>query len=288
MGRKTEQEANGSEPNVTALEARHLPGALALSQEMGWPYRLEDWEFASAMGHGLVLERGAEVIGTAMWWTYGQTHACAGMIIVTAAEQGRGYGALLLDSLLQATEGRDVLLSATEEGLALYERRGFMKVGPIVQHQGLFETAVPSDSSDGIRSAMPADLPLIHTFDRQATGLDRVPLVNALAREGRLTLMERAGRIVGYVITRRFGRGYVVGPVAAECGDDAKRLILSQLSTLHGKFVRIDVHARHGLSDWLESLGLTRVSPVTAMVKGRQPVPEGPASMFALASQSFG
>ena len=67
------------------FEARHVPGALRLSQEIAWPYRREDWEFAAAVGHGLVLERAGEVIGTAMSWTYGEACASAGMIIVTAS-----------------------------------------------------------------------------------------------------------------------------------------------------------------------------------------------------------
>jgi predicted GNAT family N-acyltransferase len=288
MAIEAEQETIGSGTELTAFEARHLPDALKLSQEMGWPYRLEDWEFAAGVGHGLALERDGKLIGTAMWWTYGQAHASAGIIIVTAAEQGRGYGARLFNKLLEATEGRDVLLSSTEEGLALYEPRGFVAVGTIVQHQGPLAVAVARDGGDGIRPATASDLPEIQDFDRRATGMDRAPLVAALAEAGRVALIERAGRVVGYAIARRFGRGYVVGPVAAESTDDAKRLILEQLSLLHGQFVRIDVHAEHGLSDWLESLGLERVSQVTAMVKGRQPVSDGAARMFALANQSFG
>ena len=96
------------------------------------------------------------------------------------------------------------------------------------------------------------------------------------------------GRVAGYAIARRWGRGYVIGPVAAESAQDAQRLILAQLSKLHGQFVRIDVYAEHGLGDWLESLGLERVGGATAMVKGRRPVSDGPARMYALANQSFG
>src|SRR3712207_5289896 len=107
------------------FEARHVPGALRLSQEMAWPYRREDWEFAAAVGHGLVLERAGEVIGTAMWWNYGQAYANAGMIIITASAQGGGYGSRLFNGLLEAADGRNVLLNSTEEGLALYKRRGF-------------------------------------------------------------------------------------------------------------------------------------------------------------------
>jgi GNAT superfamily N-acetyltransferase len=288
MAIKAELKAVGSAAEMTTFYARHLPGALKLSQEMDWPYRLEDWGFAAAMGHGLALEKGGEVIGTAMWWTYGQSHATAGMIIVTAAEQGNGYGARLFDALLAETQGRDVLLCSTEEGLALYERRGFVAVGQVVQHQAPLTIAVPQVASDDIRPATGADLPAIQAVDAGAIGMDRAPMVAALADAGQVLVVERAGRVAGYAIARRFGRGYVVGPCAAENVDDAKRLILAHLSRLHGQFVRIDVNAEHGLSDWLESLGLARVNQVTAMVKGQKPVTDGTLSMFALANQSFG
>ena len=68
----------------------------------------------------------------------------------------------------------------------------------------------------------------------------------------------------------------------------ARLLISAHLSKLQGQFVRIDVYAEHGLGDWLDSVGLGRVGDATAMVKGRLPVSDGPARMFALANQSFG
>jgi hypothetical protein len=112
--------------------------------------------------------------------------------------------------------------------------------------------------------------------------------VAALADVGNVLVIDRAGRVAGYAIARRFGRGYVVGPVAAENAEDARLLILAELSTLRGQFVRIDVYAEDGLGDWLESLGLKRGSCATAMVKGRRPVSDGTARMYALANQSFG
>ena len=288
MAIKAEHEMIGSEAELAVFEARHLPGALKLSQEMRWPYRLEDWQFAAAAGKGLVLERDGEVIGTAMWWTYGQTHASAGMIIVTAAEQGRGYGARLFDSLLEATEGRVVLLCSTEEGMPLYKNRGFVELGTVVQHQGVLATAVSRGGNHDIRPATVSDAVAIQALDRRATGLDRAQLVASLAEAGRALLIERSGRVAGYAVARRFGRGLVVGPVAAENTDDAKALILAQLSDVQGQFVRIDVHAEQGLSDWLESLGLERVNQVTAMVKGQPPVFDAQIKMYALANQSFG
>jgi GNAT superfamily N-acetyltransferase len=270
------------------LETRHVPGALRLSQEMGWPYRREDWEFATRVGHGLVLERAGEVIGTAMWWNYGPAHASAGMIIVTATVQGGGYGSRLFDGVLEATDRRNVLLNSTEEGLTLYKRRGFTAWGTVLQHQGLLTVAVTPDSCNGIRPATVSDLAAIQALDEQATGFPRPSMVAALADVGDVVVIDRGGRVVGYAIARRWGRGYVIGPVAAESAQDAQRLILAQLSNLHGQFVRIDVYAEHGLGGWLESMGIERVGGATAMVKGLLPISVEPPRMYALANQSFG
>jgi hypothetical protein len=210
------------------------------------------------------------------------------MIIVTASAQGGGYGSRLFDGLLEATDGRSLLLNSTAEGLALYERRGFTAWGSVLQHQGRLAAAATPDAADGIRPANVSDLAAIQVFDERATGMSRPSMVAALADVGDVVVLDRGGRVAGYAIARRWGRGYVIGPVAAESAEDAQRLILAQLSNLHGQFVRIDVYAEHGLGDWLESLGLERVGHATAMVKGQRPVSDGPARMYALANQSFG
>ena len=137
------------------------------------PYRREDWEFAAAVGHGLVMEWAGEVIGTAMWWNYGEAYASAGMIIVTASAQGGGYGSRLFNGLLEATDGRNVLLNSTEEGLALYERRGFTAWGTVLQHQGWLTAAATPDARNGIRPATVSDLAAIQAFDERATGMPR-------------------------------------------------------------------------------------------------------------------
>jgi L-amino acid N-acyltransferase YncA len=210
------------------------------------------------------------------------------MIIVTASAQGGGFGSRLFDGLLEAADGRNVLLNSTAEGLALYERRGFTAWGTVLQHQGWLAGAVAPDARHGIRPATVSDLAAIQTFDERATGMPRPSMVAALAEAGDVAVIEREGRIAGYAIARRWGRGYVIGPVAAESPRDAQRLMLAQLSKLHGQFVRIDVYAEDGLGGWLASLGLERVGQATAMVRGRGPVSDGPARMYALANQSFG
>jgi len=270
------------------FEDRHVAGALKLSQEMGWPYRLEDWQIAARLGKGLVLERAAEVIGTALWWNYGPSFASAGMIIVTASEQGFGHGARLFDGLLAATEGRNLLLNSTDEGFTLYSRRGFTPWCEVRQHQGQLIGAVALFADEDIRAATIADLAAIQRLDERASGMPRAEMVAALADMGKMVVIERSEQIVGYSIARKFGRGHVVGPVVAGGVEDARRLILAQAAGLRGEFVRIDVNAHEGLGDWLDSLGLARVGHAAAMIKGQRPTTDGAVRIFALANQSFG
>ena len=287
MAPQLEQDIVSPPIELTTLETRHLPGALKLSQEMGWPYRLEDWEFAVTVGKGLVLERAGQVIGTAMSWIYGEAFASVGMIIVTGSAQGGGNGSRLFDGLLDAVGGRSILLTSTQEGLPLYSRRGFVSWGMVLQHQGRPNVAVTLEAGSGIRQADISDLAAIQAFDERATGMPRHSMVAALADAGSAMVIERAGRIAGYAIARRFGRGHVIGPCAAENDRDARLLILAQLSRLRDQFVRIDVYADDGLGNWLEGLGLQRASTATAMVRGQRPLSDDPAHMYALANQSF-
>ena len=115
----------------------HLEGALKLSQEMSWPYLLKDWEFALQLGRGFVVTSAGAVVGTALWWPYGDTHASAGMIIVSKAVQGRGYGARLMDALLAAARPRIITLNSTAEGMALYAAPWLRPIGVLHQHHGI-------------------------------------------------------------------------------------------------------------------------------------------------------
>ncbi|MEM5471848.1 GNAT family N-acetyltransferase [Hoeflea sp. AS60] len=276
-----------SEISLVKLDDRHLEGALKLSQEFNWPYRLEDWAFAAQVGEGFVLERDRVVLGTALWWCYGEHYASAGMIIVTSNAQGGGNGSRLFNALLDATKGRAVLLNSTEEGLPLYRRRGFEPWGMVLQQQGILETPPKFASFDTVQPAVIADLEAILRIDERAIGMPRQRLIAALTAIGDCVVIRRDGAITGFSILRRFGRGYVVGPVAAENLDDAKCLICAHLAKLGGQFVRIDVYAQDGLSDWLQSLGLISVGEAVSMVNRKRPNAAGPAHMFAVSNQSF-
>lgn len=273
--------------NLVPLAPAHLPGALRLSQEMAWPYRLEDWQVAHELGQGFVLEDAGEVVATALWWPYGETHASAGMIIVAKAAQGRGYGARLMDALLAAAHPRTITLNSTAEGLALYERRGFVTVGAIRQHQGVPTSRHEAPPGASVRAMAAADFGAVAGLDREATGWARPAMLRRLVAAGAGHLLVRNGVPRGYAICRLFGRGHVIGPVVADSLDDARALIGAALAPIGHTFVRIDTAADTQLGPWLASIGLQQVDDATTMVRGAWTPPGGPARMFALANQSF-
>ena len=287
--------ATGSDPHhdsddvvLVPFSREHLEGALQLSQEMSWPYRLEDWALALELGQGFVLRNGAgTVIATAAWWAYGEDHASAGMIIVAKAAQGRGHGARLMDALLTAAHPRTITLNSTAEGLALYERRGFVRIGVIQQHQGIPGARHQAPPAGLVRAMAPSDLETIARLDQQATGWARRQMLDRLIHPGDGHVLVRDGKPRGYAISRLFGRGHVIGPVVAESTADARALIEAALARLGQVFVRIDTAATSQLGDWLDGIGLHQVGDATTMVKGPPTPPAGPARLFALANQSF-
>lgn len=266
----------------------HLAGALTLSQEMAWPYRLADWEFALELGRGFVLVNEGAVVGTAAWWPYGETDASAGMIIVSKGFQGRGYGARLMDAVLAAAGPRTIQLNSTDEGRLLYERRGFRAVGLIHQHQGILPGSYDSSPNQSVRTAGPGDRDAIARLDRAATGWIRTEMLGRLIDVAEVYVLERDGEVAGFAMSRLFGRGHVVGPVMAENAADARALIDAALPPLKGRFVRIDTSATSGIGTWLAELGLSRVSDALTMVLGHQAPLPGAVQRYALANQSFG
>lgn len=276
------------EVDLVPFVKAHLEGALRLSQEMAWPYRLEDWEVALQLGRGFVLQdKAGEVTGTAAWWAYGEAHASTGMIIVAKAAQGRGYGARLMDALLAAAHPRSITLNSTVEGQALYQRRGFVPVGVIEQYQGIPAERHEAPPSGLVRVMAAPDFEAVARLDQQATGWVRPAMLRRLVELGEGHVLLQDGVSSGYAICRRFGRGHVIGPVVAENPDGARALIEAALARLGTSFVRIDTPAALQLGPWLARIGLRQVDTATTMVLGTQPASTGPARMFALANQSF-
>jgi GNAT superfamily N-acetyltransferase len=280
--------ANSTQGDVARLGADHLAQGLALSQALNWPYRAEDWAFAFALGRGFVVEANGRLAGTALWWPYGDDHASAGMIIVAADAQRQGIGARLMDALLADAAGRTIILNSTPEGEPLYTRLGFRAYGVVEQRQAVLEAAPPIDAAVPLRPARPDDRTALDALDRAASGMDRRALLEALFAIAEVQVVERDGAIMGYGCARRWGRGIVIGPVAAHDERDAKALIAALAARHVGEFVRIDVTVASGLGPWLDTIGLPQTDSAVAMSLGEPPLGDPGVTLFALSNQSLG
>jgi Acetyltransferases len=281
--------------DLRRMTPEDLAAAHDLSHEQKWPHRIEDWEMLLSLGFGYVAERDGpdgrrDIIGTTMAWLYGDDAATLGMVIVSPHAQGMGIGRRLMDAVLHDLGDRTVLLNATDEGAPLYRKMGFEPIGPVFQHQGA-AFAVPMAElipDERVRPLGAKDMPTLRDLARQASGMNRDALLDALVPGAQGVVLTRSNEPVGFALFRRFGRGYVVGPTVAPDTGGAKALISHWLGSNSGMFCRLDIPEESGLGAWLDELGLPCVGRVMRMVRGT-PVKAGSAvKTFSLTTQALG
>jgi GNAT superfamily N-acetyltransferase len=268
-----------------------LPELVSLAKAERWPHRIEDIQTMLSLGDGIVAEVGGEVIGSTMWFPAGESTATVGLVMVAQAFRGGGIGRLLFDAALERGGCDTYELNATRSALPLCRRVGFQGVAEIVQHQGAaFQVPIVAlDEGERLRPIGTRDHPRIAEMLRDATGLDRPAAIAHLIDTAQVVGLDREGELIGVSFFRRFGHGYLIGPVVAPGMLQAKALISHWLGSRAGEFTRIDVPEITGISDWLEELGLLRVGSVVTMIRGRPLVPQrGDLVSFAILSQAQG
>ncbi len=272
------------------MTADDIPAVADLCFEQQWPHREEDLEKLLAIGSGLVAEVDGKTCGSIMSWRFGKSFAMLGVVIVAVAQQGRGLGRRLADAMLQRLEDVTVILNATDEGLPLYSRLGFAPLGQVHQHQGVapIQPLVELRPGERVRPMGAADAGVLDALYSSATGMDRKAVLDALLADGSAVVLCREHVQTGFAVIRRFGRGWLIGPVVAPDATGAKALIAHWLGMQAGSFCRIDVPEAAGLGPWLEEVGLPEVGHVKRMALGPAPVPGDDVAIFALAAQALG
>lgn len=280
----------GATTLLRELREADLAAAQALTAGVSWPHRIEDWRFMLDLGEGIAAERDGMLVGTLMTWRYGAAHAALGAVCVAPEMQGRGIGRRLMEAALDRLAGRTVLLHATEAGLPLYRSLGFVEAGTVRQLQGAAFNAglVALGEGERLRPIGRSDPAALQALDHAACGMDRGALIRALMEAGSGVVLDREGEAAGFALLRRFGRGQLIGPVAAPDLTGARAMISHLFGTQEGRFVRIDVPEESGLVPWLEALGLSDAGPAIRMLRGAARAALPAMRGFALASQAFG
>lgn len=276
--------------SVADVDAAH-----ALTLELKWPHRAEDWLFVANLGAGFVAERDGRVVGTVLCWKYGEDTSSLGMVIVSPASQGYGIGRRLTEMALEALGARATVLHATPAGLPLYEKLGFAPIGMLDQHQGaaLQPPLLPLPARERLRPLGVNDTPRLVELASRASGLDRSAVLPALVACSDGIGLDRDGELIGFALFRRFGRGRAIGPVVAPRDADpvrAKAMIGHWLASNPGMFIRIDAPRESGLTEWLEALGLTRVDSAVKMARNaeRMPPSDEALAQYGIINQAIG
>ncbi|WP_339467649.1 MULTISPECIES: GNAT family N-acetyltransferase [unclassified Pseudomonas] len=265
-----------------------LPAAHALSVQLKWPHRLEDWAMLQRVSDGFVVMDGERLIGSAFTCPQGD-YATIGLVIVSNDYQGQGIGRRLMEKALAACDSRTPVLNATLAGAPLYASQGFVEFGRVQQHQGQALVPALPDLAEGetCRALNADDHTILLALANAASGLDRREVLRDLQVEHAVGI-ERDGQLRGFALLRPFGRGRCIGPVVAENLDQAKHLIAALLAHVPDAFVRIDIPVVCGLSDWLESAGLKNIDTVAQMALGTPPKASQGVYPFALITQAIG
>ncbi|WP_426135017.1 GNAT family N-acetyltransferase [Pseudomonas sp. PWP3-1b2] len=264
-----------------------LPAAHALSAQLKWPHRLEDWAMLQRVSDGFVVLDGERLIGSAFTCPQGD-YATIGLVIVSNDYQGQGIGRRLMEHALEACQSRTPLLNATLAGAPLYASQGFVEFGRVQQHQGQAQVPALPDLGEGetCRALRADDHTALLALAKAASGLDRREVLRDLQVEHAVGI-ERDGQLRGFALLRPFGRGRCIGPVVAEDLKQAKHLIGVLLAQVPDAFVRIDIPADCGLNDWLEHSGLKHIDTVAQMALGKPPRASGGVHPFALITQAI-
>lgn len=275
---------------IRPMMAHDIAQGYVLSQQLGWANRREDWQDAFRLGQGLVIEQEGKVVATALYWCWGARVASIGLVIVNEALRGQGLGKTLFSALMEKLEGYSVRLHATPQGRALYEKFGFEVTGCVHQYQGILTMTTPCLPRAGtrLRAGHMTDIAALAALDYQASGMQREALISELLRAYPLKVLEdEQGEALGFAVLRRFGRGYMPGPLVCPSPEDARALCSALFSNIGHPFVRVDSQGE--INDWLAAQGLVLVDRPVVMVRGErwQPAHNAPQS-FALVTQAMG
>ncbi|WP_058973101.1 GNAT family N-acetyltransferase [Type-D symbiont of Plautia stali] len=277
---------------LRAMTQDDIEHGYAITQQLKWPHRREDWQQALALGEGVVAEEQGKFVGSAFGWRWGDSAATIGLVVVNPDCQGRGIGKQLMLAVMEKFPDCCIRLHATEMGQGLYEKLGFVVTGAIQQHQTrelAAEPAVNLPSGLTLRNAQVGDAEGLTELDHQAHGMWRARLINTLIAEHQTVLLQDAQqRIHGFASLRRFGHGWAIGPVIALNVDVAQALVSALMQGLRGEFVRIDTDSALPLASWLESIGLVNVDAPTTMYRGMPWSPQaGEMQAFGLMTQAM-
>lgn len=276
---------------MTALD---LPGALALSQSVGWGTEMRDWQrvlYWSPEGCFVLEEAGRGIIGTVTTTSYGAALAWIGLMIVAPDRQRRGLGRQLMRAALDHLIARSVqriMLDASDLGRPLYRALGFRELYKIERWKGKASTYIGPRA----RRMRPEDVPAVIDLDTRLFGLDRRHILIRLLEESPTLAWvdDERGRLTGYMLGRPGAGDIYLGPWMAWDSASAERLLRTALEQVQGQVVSINIPDNNGRALILaENHNLRRAWHCTRMIYGdAEPVIGERLTQLGIAATAIG
>jgi GNAT superfamily N-acetyltransferase len=277
------------------MTAADIPAGLQLCRLSRWNQLAVDWQlFLRLSPNGCrVAERGGEVVGTVATIRFGDRFSWLSMLLVAPAERNRGIGTQLLREGLAILANESCCrLDATPAGRPMYSKHSFLEQYSFSRMTGVIESGnFKAGSATSTRPMRSSDLDEIADWDLKVFGADRSELLLDLFNRAPeyAHVVERDGRIRGYLLGR-FGFLYdQLGPIVAEDEADARTLVAGCLRSHGGKRFAIDVsRVAPGWVEWLMSIGFAEERVLVRMYRGENRCPEWPKDQFAVTGPEFG
>jgi len=219
--------------------------AFACTRAEGWLGETKE-VFETFLAHDpqgcFVAEHEGRAVGICVATRY-RSHGFIGELVVAEDMRGQGIGEALFRTAidyLRSSAIEHIYLDGDLPAVPIYERAGFRKICRSLRFVG---TVTGGPCSD-VRSFLPSDMSSVGAIDRELFGDDRSDfLERRLAIFGELCfVLERRGRVVGYVMGRK-GLGVVsVGPwVSRGSARDGICLLRAVASQAGGEPLRVGV-----------------------------------------------
>ena len=275
----------------------------ALTQAVGWPHTLADWQDFLALG-AVIGHRDANGVPHTCsgLYQYGSVLSSIGVVVVRPEWRGRGLGRAVTQRCIDASTAEVLSLIATPFGLPVYERMGFQTISTVHRMMGELNVAAlparrPHAAATSITST---ELPAIIALEAKTYGASRDALLRRLHRRTLAAQMlcgsspERSDAPGRDSAPRAFGFALQkidhvhIGPVIAPDVDGAAAVIAALANAVKSR-VRIDVpHHQHELRDLLLAAGLSEKSVDPVMTMRGVPLPGDRTTSFGIAFQAYG
>lgn len=274
-----------------ALEDADVEAACGLVAEAGWNQNAADWRIFLELGSVIAMKTSdARLVATAATLPYPSGFGWISMVLVAAELRRRGIATELLKRCISrlVDAGLTPVLDATPAGREVYKPLGFRDGWPIQRWRRRGDAELPVSS--GVEEMKKDHWPQVLALDAAAFGCDRSSLLHKLSArsEGFACVLEKGGRVRGFLLGREGRVATQLGPIVAEDEACAASLAAHALARLRSPVI-VDALERHGVfARWLAAQGFERERPYTRMALGRDELFGDPARLMAIAGPELG